>query len=544
MRGSRRNDVNRKLDQGLSMRISSAFSAFVACLALSGSALAADWQAVATAGGERVEIDKTRIMRIAPGRTVAWTRLVLGRELKDSGGSYTAVQAMNRYECKAGKFSTLRRVYMKGSVAVREERVRSPKEVSVSEDSLDGKLLVEACKLRTVGEAHAIAAAAANAAVAAKEAQQDKPGVMYADVRAAGEEPRSQAVTVAENAAPDPAAEQRPKSAAETKIEIRPPGERPRFFGLPVPDRPQPSASKEAAPDEVKAAVAKPAESKPVAKPAPAPAPVPVANITLHEREIQFATSGPRRTPVRRSKPAPKPTRKPVPEAVVQHPAVHWSYEGEGSPANWGKLKPEYKLCATGQRQSPIDIRDGIGVDLEPIQFNYLPTHFNIVDNGHSVQVNVGKGSTMTIMGRTYEFVQFHFHRPSEVRVNGKSFDMVMHLVHRDSEGNLAVIAVLLEQGQENPLIQTLWNHLPLEENLYVTPSVAIDLNALLPENRQYYTYMGSLTTPPCTEDVLWMVFKQPLKISPEQIAIFARLYPYNARPVQPTNGRLIKQNR
>ena len=526
------------------MRISSVFSAFVASLALSGSALAADWQAVATAGGERVEIDKTRIMRVGKGRTVAWTKLVLGRELKDGGGSYTAVQAMNRYECEAGTFVTLRRVYMKGDVAVREEKVRSPKEVAVSEGSLDGKLLAEACKLRTVGEAHAIAAAAANAAVAAKEAQQDKPGVMYADVRAAGDEPKSQAVPVAETAVPQSAAEQRPKSAAETNIEIRPPSERPRFFGLPVPERPQSSASKEAAPDEAKAAAAKPAESKPAARPAPAPAPdpVPVANITLHEREMQFATSGPRRAPVRRSKPAPKP--KPVPQAVVQHHAVHWSYEGEGSPANWGKLKPEYKLCATGQRQSPIDIRDGIGVDLEPIQFNYLPTHFNIVDNGHSVQVDVGKGSTMTIMGRTYEFAQFHFHRPSEERVNGKSFDMVVHLVHRDSGGNLAVIAVLLEQGPENPLVQTLWNHLPLEENQYVTPSVAIDLNALLPENRNYYTYMGSLTTPPCTEDVLWMVFKQPLKISPEQIAIFARLYPYNARPVQASNGRLIKENR
>ncbi len=522
------------------MRISSAFLAFVASLALSGSALAADWQAVATAGGERVEIDKTRIMRVGKGRTIAWTKLVLGRELKDGGGSYTAVQAMNRYECEAGKFATLRRVYMKGDVAVREEKVASPKEVSVSEGSLDGKLLVEACKLRTVGEAHAIAVAAANAAVAAKQAQQDKPGVMYADVRKAADESATPPITVAETPPVDSkAAEQRPKSAAETNIEIRPPSERPRFFGLPVPERPQSSASKEAAPDEGKAAAAKP-EPKPAARPAPAPDPVPVANITLHEREMQLATSGPRRKPVRRSKPAPKP----VPEAVVQHHAVHWSYEGEGSPANWGKLKPEYKLCATGQRQSPIDIRDGIGVDLEPIQFNYLPTHFNIVDNGHSVQVNVGKGSTMTIMGRTYEFVQFHFHRPSEERVNGKSFDMVIHLVHRDSEGNLAVIAVLLEQGSENPLIQTLWNNLPLEEDLYVTPSVAIDLNNLLPENRQYYTYMGSLTTPPCTEDVLWMVFKQPLKISPEQIAIFARLYPYNARPVQPTNDRLIKQNR
>ncbi|MCX8017029.1 MAG: carbonic anhydrase family protein, partial [Rhodocyclaceae bacterium] len=124
-------------------------------------------------------------------------------------------------------------------------------------------------------------------------------------------------------------------------------------------------------------------------------------------------------------------------------------------------------------------------------------------------------------------------------------FDMVAHLVHKDYDNSLAVIAVLLEKGAENPVIQTLWNHLPLEVGMEVAPpGVTIDLNRLLPEKRDYYTYMGSLTTPPCTEGVLWMVFKQPVPISPEQIGIFARLYPNNARPVQPTNDRLIKGSR
>jgi carbonic anhydrase len=117
--------------------------------------------------------------------------------------------------------------------------------------------------------------------------------------------------------------------------------------------------------------------------------------------------------------------------------------------------------------------------------------------------------------------------------------------VHKDDDGNLAVVAVLLEKGDtEHPLIQTLWNNMPLESGMSLSPSTPIDLNKLLPESRAYYTYMGSLTTPPCTENVLWMVFKQPVVLSQEQVSVFSRLYKNNARPVQPTWGRLIKESR
>jgi carbonic anhydrase len=526
-------------DQGLSMRISTTFSAFAAATVLASAAQAADWQQVATAGGERVEIDKARIMRTGPGQTVAWSRLVLGRELKDAGGSYTAVQVMNRYDCATGKFATLRRVYMKGDIAVREEKVGSPKEVSATSGSMDDKLLAEACKLRTVGEAQQVAQAAAAAATQVQ--QEGKPGVMYADVRSAGEEPKTHTVPVADPAQPAVSVDTKPESAAETKIEIRPPSERPRFIGLPKVERPQPQAEPETKAAEAKAPEPKAAAKTPAAKPAAPQVPVAIANITRHERERQLATSGLRRPAVVRTTPAER-----VPRAVAEHHDIHWSYDGdsEGAPANWAKLKPEYGVCATGGRQSPIDIREGIRVDLEPIKFDYLTTMFRIVDNGHTVQVNVGEGSTITVMGRSYRLIQFHFHRPSEERINGKAFDMVVHLVHRDDEGKYAVVAVMLERGNENPLIQTLWNNMPLEVNHDVTPSVAIDLNALLPENRGYYTYMGSLTTPPCTEEVLWMVFKQAMPVSVDQVAIFSRLYKNNARPIQPLNNRLIKENR
>ena len=222
---------------------------------------------------------------------------------------------------------------------------------------------------------------------------------------------------------------------------------------------------------------------------------------------------------------------------------THWAYDGEFGPANWSKINAKWSQCGKGGRQSPIDIRDGMKVDLEKLAFDYKPSSFSVIDNGHTVQVNVAGGNFLTVQNRSYELQQFHFHRPSEERINGKSFEMVVHLVHRDAEGKLAVLAVLLERGAAHDMIQTVWNNLPLEKHDTVQPSVVLDVAAMLPERRDYYTYMGSLTTPPCTEGVLWMVMKQPMQASPQQMAIFSRLYPFNARPVQAHSGRVIKES-
>ncbi len=221
----------------------------------------------------------------------------------------------------------------------------------------------------------------------------------------------------------------------------------------------------------------------------------------------------------------------------------HWDYTGTAGPDAWGKMQPEYSKCASGTRQSPIDIRGGIAVDLEPIRFDYRPSSFSVIDNGHTVQVNVEPGNSITITGRRYELVQFHFHRPSEERVDGRQYDMVVHLVHKDPEGRLAVVAVLLDRGSAQAIVQSVWNNLPLEKGEEVHAGTRIDLSQLLPEDKRYYTYMGSLTTPPCSEGVLWMVMKQPVPISVEQVSIFARLYPMNARPIQQADGRLIKES-
>jgi carbonic anhydrase len=206
-------------------------------------------------------------------------------------------------------------------------------------------------------------------------------------------------------------------------------------------------------------------------------------------------------------------------------------------------LAPENATCASGQRQSPIDITDGIKVELDAVQFDYRPSGFRVVDNGHTVQVNVAHGNTIEVLGKHYELVQFHFHRPSEERIDGKPFDMVVHLLHKSADGKLAMVAVLLERGSAQPIVQAVWNNLPLEQDEEVSAKDQIDLAELLPSDRRYYTYMGSLTTPPCSEGVLWMVMKTPVQISPEQLSIFARLYPMNARPVQALRGRIIKES-
>jgi carbonic anhydrase len=220
-----------------------------------------------------------------------------------------------------------------------------------------------------------------------------------------------------------------------------------------------------------------------------------------------------------------------------------WSYEGDLGPSNWANINDNWAACARGNRQSPIDLRDGLKVNLEHVGFDYHPSSFNEVNDGHTIRVTVGGGNFITVANQTYELQEFHFHRPSEERINGKGTEMVIHMVHKSYEGKIAIVAVLLERGQQHDLMQTIWDNLPLEKNQVVAPSVVINPVDALPEKREYFTYMGSLSEPPCTENVLYIVFKQPRQASPAQMALFARLYPLNARPIQPTAGRLIKES-
>jgi carbonic anhydrase len=228
-----------------------------------------------------------------------------------------------------------------------------------------------------------------------------------------------------------------------------------------------------------------------------------------------------------------------------QHQQPHWGYTGEGAPENWSKLDPANAACSVGKRQSPIDIKGATTSNLPALQFDYKSVPLNIIDNGHTIQVNYAPGSTLSVDGKSYVLKQFHFHHPSEEKVNGRGYDMVVHLVHADAEGHLAVVAILFKTGQANALIDQIWKNIPGEKNKAVDVSGTV-LNAKdwLPSDLGYFTFSGSLTTPPCSEDVTWFVLKTTDSLSPGQLATFAKLYPDNARPIQPTNGREILQTK
>jgi carbonic anhydrase len=146
---------------------------------------------------------------------------------------------------------------------------------------------------------------------------------------------------------------------------------------------------------------------------------------------------------------------------------------------------------------------------------------------------------------KQYTLTQFHFHRPSEEKIDGKTYDMVVHLVHADQDGNLAVVAILLESGKNNPLIQELWNDLPKEkEKEERLDTVMINAANLLPADVGYYSFSGSLTTPPCSENVIWFVLKHPITVTGEEIEQFAKLYRHDARPTQPLYDRVVLESK
>lgn len=387
----------------------------------------------------------------------------------------------------------------------------------------------------------------------ASAATEPRPRVMHADmVTVAGESVARPVKTAEAVGSGKPRLFEVPqidKSKAEDPFKNAPPpraGEHGVTPAAPPPAAPTASAAAAAnaappparttAPAAPPTSVVKPA-ARPVLK---MPELTAAQELSRQQRELMLATSGPRKALPSR----PKADEPEKPRAEPDWSKVRWGYSGLGAPENWGKL-PGYALCATGKRQSPIDLRGAIRVDLEPIRFTYRPTRFRITDTGQTIQIDVGEGNEIYVMGRAWQLTHIVFRRPAEERVAGKTFEMSAQLVHRDYANNLAILAILMERGPEHPVIQTFWNHLPLDTGLSVEPpDVVIDLMKLLPERREYFTYMGSLTTPPCSENVLWLVLKEPIAVSAEQIGIFARLYPHNARPIQPTHDRLIKESR
>lgn len=225
-------------------------------------------------------------------------------------------------------------------------------------------------------------------------------------------------------------------------------------------------------------------------------------------------------------------------EQETEHETKHWGYSGATDPSHWSELSEDYYLCEFGREQSPIDLNANLPADPEPIRFNYATVPFEVVNNGHSIQVNYPQGSTMAIGDQTYTLRQFHFHSPSEHTFNGKTHPMALHLVHANDAGEFAVVGVMIEPGAANEDVRKIWRNIP-PEGASKQSGLVIYAGNLLPKNKSYVHYSGSLTTPPCSEGVNWIVMQEPITLSAEQIETFQALYPMNARPVQPANGRL-----
>lgn len=219
--------------------------------------------------------------------------------------------------------------------------------------------------------------------------------------------------------------------------------------------------------------------------------------------------------------------------------SVHWDYAGEMGPENWGD---EFPTCGKGTKQSPLNITGPFEKSKDVLVVNYKEGPLKILNNGHTIQVNVEPGSTLKINKDVYNLLQFHFHRPSEEQVDGKPMAMVAHFVHKNADGKLAVLGVLLNDGKDNAAIQTLWNNAPKAEGPeVVVDKMKFDPSSLVPTALTHYSYEGSLTTPPCTEGVNFYILKTPVDIGKKQVVDFP--FKRNARPVQPLNGRKINAN-
>ncbi len=218
---------------------------------------------------------------------------------------------------------------------------------------------------------------------------------------------------------------------------------------------------------------------------------------------------------------------------------VHWSYEGEAGPEHWGELSHDFAACSEGKEQSPIDVPGTATVNPADLTFNYQPTAVNILNNGHTIQVNYDVGSSLEVDGTTYNLLQLHFHATSEHTVGGKYSDMEMHLVHQSADGGYAVVGVMINRGAENAAFAPVWNNLPAEEaEAQTVGGASVNASDLLPADPTYFRYNGSFTTPPCTEGVKWFLMSNPVELSDAQIASFEQIYDGNFRPVQPFNDR------
>ncbi|MDR2688856.1 MAG: carbonic anhydrase family protein [Azoarcus sp.] len=494
-----------------------------------------DWEKIVGDRGRTVEIDPASIFESDHGTKVAWGRVVLNdAEMTKSG--YRTIKALNRYDCLNRSFVTIKRAYLDDAgLIVREESIADQVPMMVMRNSVDERMWRAVCRPTSSAEpaggnshgAAEIERAAAAADRAAKTAQmalvtQIKPATPSVSV--ASPPPR---VAVTANLTP-------PASAA--------PGHTPQTnaqTSATSASAPTPAAQPMPRLDPLPAA-RPPSATRVPPQPAPSVASTPTA-VSRAPAPVVFPAPPQARRPAARSASAVKPAAQSVTRLTGNE---SWSY---GNPEQWGKLRPDWRLCGEGRRQSPIEFTTGatVAVDLEPVLFDYRKTRFRTTDTGNMLRVKVDEGLSMTVRGRRYALDSFTLHHPAEERIDGRVAEMSAHFLHRDGEGRQAILAVQLMLGDmPNPLLQTLLNHLPLEKGESYMPEAFIEPDAFLPTGQGHYLYMGSLSMPPCTEEVIWVVMKSPVTLSAAQLEIFTRLHPDNARPPQTANARLVLESR
>jgi len=230
--------------------------------------------------------------------------------------------------------------------------------------------------------------------------------------------------------------------------------------------------------------------------------------------------------------------------AMATAAPAEFGYSGEDGPEHWGDLSPDYRVCGMGTQQSPIDLTGAVKARLEHLQIDYKKAPLRVWNNGEYILTNVPAGSTVKVGSGTYKLLQFHFHHPSEHHVDGKVFAMEAHFVNQAADGSFCAIGVFIMLGKDNSVLGPIVKAMPSQPGPDTpVPGITVDPMGLIPTNRAYFRYMGSVTTPPCPETVTWVVFRTPIEASSDQIERYAALFPMDARPLQPTNRRVILES-
>lgn len=225
--------------------------------------------------------------------------------------------------------------------------------------------------------------------------------------------------------------------------------------------------------------------------------------------------------------------------SLAAEAAAHWSYEGDHGPSHWGDLDAAGKICAGGRQQSPIAIHNPIPAQLPQLRFAWSLDAAEIVNNGHTIQLNFAEGAELKAGPDAWRLVQLHFHHPSEHLIDDKASAMEIHFVHSNAAG-LAVVGTLVKPGKSNSTFRKIIAAMPGAEGPAQKAPAGLNPAGLLPKARGYYRYSGSLTTPPCSETVEWMLLRQPVEAAPADIEAFGKLFPMNARPAQQIERRFV----